>query len=421
MSKKTIWRSLFASLILGGVIVYAVIYLRNEQALADNQARILALLEGFRYREARLVLETQGAPFFQRYGPLASRVFRLANSHHQAKIVLGSKPSKQDPEEWDLQRVLLQLEGPQWQDQVEYGLVLAKRSRPQQEQVYEALVRGSLARLNAGEATQWVQAWKQLKGDIRCDLAEASILEFSDHGEEALESMQKRALNLTQPSPEIQARAGSLFFSLNKPSQAVGHLNRALELLPDQPDWQLTLAKSLDLLGQSEQALALLEKILATNPNNREAIAERGRQLLLAGKATLALPDLAKVIEMDQGNVDAAEHYRRALFEIGEVDQAKQWAIKIEKMRADQTRLSAIFQLQLPIRPQDPDLMTEAAGIFLRAGQPKSALEWAKKALAIDPNHSVANSLLAGYYEATGNPGLATIHKKLAPAQGTSK
>ena len=65
--------------------------------------------------------------------------------------------------------------------------------------------------------------------------------------------------------------------------------------------------------------------------------------------------------------------------------------------------------------------MTEAAGIFLRGGQPKSALVWAKKALAIDPNHRVANSLLAGYYEATGNPGLAAIHKKFVPTPGGPK
>ena len=421
MSKKNLWLSLFASLILGGVIVYVAIYLRNEQALVASQSRILALLDGFRYREAQLHLMAEGPLFIQRNGLLASRVFRLANNPHQAKIVLGTKPSKQDQEEWDLQRVLLQLEGPQWQDQLEYALVVGSQNINHQGQIYEAIVRGSLARLNASEANQWVQAWKQLKGDIRCDLAEASLHEFTDHAEDALESLQKRALKLSPPSPEIEAWAGTLLFSLNKPSQAAWHLNRALEQLPDQPDWELTLAKTLDLLGQSEQALALLEKILATNPQNREAVAERGRQLLLAGKASLALADLAKVLEFDPGNVDAAEHYHRALFEVGDEAQAKQWAKKLEKMRTDQARLNAIFQMQLPLRPNDPDLMTEAAGIFLRGGQPKSALVWAKKALAIDPNHRVANSLLAGYYEATGNPGLAAIHKKFVPTPGGPK
>ncbi len=421
VSKKYLYPTLLASLILGGFIVFGAQYFRNEHELVASQTRIIALLEGLRYREAWLDLKLHGTKLIQRNGPLASRVFRLANDLHQANIVLGSTPIDKDQGEWDLQRVLLQLEGPQWQDQLEYAMVLARQHKNQQGQIYESLVRGSLARKNTKDAHQWVIAWKQLEGDIRCDLAEASLHEFTGQGEEALESLQKRALSLAPPSPEIEARAGALFFNMNKPGQAVWHLTKSLELLPDQPDWQLTLAKSMDLLGQSEQALALLEKIIAINSKNMEVVAERGRQLLLAGQASQAIPDLAKVLENDPGNVDAAEHLQRALFEMGEEAKAKQWAKKIEKMRTDQRRLNAIFQMLLPLRPEDPDLMTEAAGIFLRAGQPKSALVWAKKALGIDPNHSVANSLLAGYYEATGNPGLAAIHKKIAPTKGAQK
>ncbi len=402
----------FASLLLGGVL-FLLWKFSNERAQATTEAKILQLLNGFCYRQARITLLEQNSTFILSHSPLAAAIFRLNNDPDSANKALALPHSGQQQKDWDLQQVLLRLESPKWKDQLDYALFLSNQHPALKNQIMEAIVRGCMARMDPLAAGQWISQWKRQGGDIRCQMAEASLHEFTDNREEALEILERLSQTSQICSPEIEAKAGSILLALNKPDKAIVYLNKALEVLPDQPDWILQKAKTLDLLGQTDLAMELLDKVLGNHAEDPEVFAERGKLLLQSGNAVLALTDLEKALALEPGNVIAAENYRKALFETGNEIRAGEWKKKVEKMRAEQERLNTIFQKELPHRPQDANLMAEAAGIFLRSGHPKSALIWAKKALEIDPNCGAANLLLAGYYEAIGNPGLSAEHKRL--------
>ncbi len=393
-------------------------FIDKEQNEAAIEAEILNLLETYCYRKARITLLDQNPNFIKSHSPLASAVFRLNNDLEAAQKALSLPHSNQQQKAWDFQQVLIRLESPKWRDQLDYALFLAQQNPVLYDQTMEAIVRGCMARIEPLVAGQWIERWKRQSKDIRCQMAEATLQEFTDHKEESLEILEQLIRSLKKCAPEIEAKAGSILLALKKPDQAINHWNKALEALPDQADWILEKAKTLDLLGKTDQALTLLDFILTNYAELPEAFAERGKLLLQSGKAEIALPDLEKALALDPSNVIAADNFRKALFETGNEIRAGEWKVKVEKMRSEQERLDTIFQKELPLRPQDANLMAEAAGIFLRSGHPKSALIWAKKALTVDPNCLAANSLLAGYYEAIGNPGLAAEHKRLIPHPG---
>ena len=405
---------LCAPIFLAGA-VFALWSHFQERSRSDCEAKILQLLDDYCYRQAHITLLNQENNFIGSNPPLAARVFRLNNDAVSANKALALPHTKKQEKDWDFQQVLLRLESPKWKDQLDYALFLSQQDPSLANQIMESLIRGCMARMEPLIAGQWIEQWKKQNGDIRSLVAEATLHEYTDHLEDALEILERITATAKTCSPEIEAKAGSILLSLNKPDQAFKHWAKALETLPDQPDWILETAKTMYLLGQTEKSLDLLNELLEKPTPGPDAFAERGKQLLQSGKAVLALPDLEKALALEPSNVIAAENYRKALFETGDEMRAGEWTKKVEKMRSEQERLNTIFQKELPAQPQDANLMAEAAGIFLRSGHPKSALLWAQKALAVDPVCVAANSLLAGYYEAIGNPGLSAEHKRLIP------
>jgi Zn-dependent protease with chaperone function len=113
--------------------------------------------------------------------------------------------------------------------------------------------------------------------------------------------MLARLVQLDPSNPQLQLQLGTLYFTRNKPQEAVNHLERALKLDPDNPEilnnlaWVLATSKERSVF-QPERALALAAKAAASSRESHilDTLAEahyvngQAREALAAAEEALA-------------------------------------------------------------------------------------------------------------------------------------
>ncbi len=113
--------------------------------------------------------------------------------------------------------------------------------------------------------------------------------------------MLARLVQLDPSNPQLQLQLGTLYFTRNKPQEAVNHLERALKLDPDNPEilnnlaWVLATSKERSVF-QPERALALAAKAAAGSRESHilDTLAEahyvngQAREALAAAEEALA-------------------------------------------------------------------------------------------------------------------------------------
>ncbi len=166
---------------------------------------------------------------------------------------------------------------------------------------------------------------------------------------------------------------------------------RALELSPDLPEAHAARAFALFQLGRLEEAADEFRTAIATDPHLGEARYFYGRQCFQESKFTEAahwFEESARVQE------DSAARFFAA--------QALEAAGCSEEARAAYARALEVAESHLALNPDDPRTATMRAVALCRLGRLEEGLEWARRALEIDPEDAGVRYNVACLYALEG-------------------
>ena len=186
----------------------------------------------------------------------------------------------------------------------------------------------------------------------------------------------------------------------------------ALDRDPGFADAYNNLGLLLEARGEQQAAAKCFESAAAAAPQHVEAQVNLARQLLLAGKPSQALEAFEMVLALDAAL--PAVHFGRgrcleALNKPGQAETAYRQAIALRADYAEAlgklgallikgsraTEAAEIFRRGQDLHPNDPKLSANLAKVLEALDDLEGAEVAAKKALALDPNSSTAQFVLA--------------------------
>jgi len=250
--------------------------------------------------------------------------------------------------------------------------------------------------------------------------------------------------------PESAALAFNLAYALwaseKDGARAIELFADAVRLEPDNPRFRYYLALALEASGDANAARQALEKAIEIDPGHFDALAMLGHLALgggdlsaasaFAGRCVAAQPtradgwqlkgqvalfqldaaaaakSLRQALDLAPDDVDTrvslaqaalmqgrARHARELLLQAVVQDPSHDgalsmlgWACAAEN---DAPAAATAFERARTRNPENPDAWAGGACICLANGQKESALQWADRALAIDPTHAIASLVKA--------------------------
>jgi serine/threonine protein kinase/Flp pilus assembly protein TadD len=204
-------------------------------------------------------------------------------------------------------------------------------------------------------------------------------------------------------------------------SEAVGYFRTALALRPESPGAWLNLGTALDDAGRPDEALAAHERAIRLNPGYAAAHNNRGTVLFKKGQREAAIAAYREAIRLEPDHFLAHYNLGKALFENGAPAEAATIARKAVRLRptdaAAQHNLGTILggtaaldeaeaahREAIRLKPDDPANHNGLGSLLCnRRGDVDGALKAFRRAIAIDPNYSLAHENLASAFYRRGD------------------
>ncbi len=171
---------------------------------------------------------------------------------------------------------------------------------------------------------------------------------------------------------ESQQEAGNLYGRLREWEAAVAAYRRALASQPkDAAALRRLLVSALLEQGKNAEAAVELDELLRLNPEDSEALASRAFLRMASGKAgdaALAIEAFRKLTGKHPQNASYRYQLARALRESGQASEGRKE-----------------LQQVLKLNPQHREALGDLASLSITSEDAGAALEYAQKALAVDP------------------------------------
>jgi tetratricopeptide (TPR) repeat protein len=400
-------------LLLGMVSVgayFAVRHWRAEYAFrAAEKAR-----QQRNFPQARVYLDQCLAvwPESSRVHFLMARVARQAGFYEEAERRLDICQRLQGPSpDVQLERALIQVQQgafaalteSQLRDQV-------AREHPAREHILEALARGCMRTFRLTSAQTCLELWLERQPDnfqalLWLGWVHEHLYEFA-HARKDYE----RALEMRPEDDEARLHLAQVLLLSGELTAACEHFASLREREPENPVIGLGLGQCLGKLGRTQEAQRLLDDLVARYPKDGPVLLERGRLALESARADQAegwLRRAAILAPRDyQTNYTLFLCYR----ELRRDGEARALEARVSSIQADLVRLHELTE-QAQAHPYDLDCRCDIGKIFLQTGDTQEGVAWLKNVLRVDPEHGEANRVLAEYYEKTGQPTLAELHR----------
>ncbi len=189
-------------------------------------------------------------------------------------------------------------------------------------------------------------------------------------------------LGLSPNNSRLRVLAGQIYFKSNKFLQSAEHFKIAADLEPNYPLINYSLAQSLQAADHYVESIEPLKKAIKQNPNSLKMIFALAIAKHKTNELSEAISDYQQILSLDSSHELAQSNLAKAYYDIGNLDQAE------------------IHYLQLAKNyPGRLDLWTSLANIKFRKNLLNEAINYAKKALILEPNDPSLNALIASYYE----------------------
>jgi Flp pilus assembly protein TadD len=284
---------------------------------------------------------------------------------------------------------------------------------PEAREIVEALSVGCLVSYRFESANGYLTKWIELEPNnsqayIWRSLARERLLGFVDARDDA-----RQAVALAPGSFEARLRlADSLMFTTEyqEAAEIYATLNRER---PDSPLAGMGLAQADAKIGRLDEAAATLDGLLARYPTDAPVLLERGRLALLAGDSLHAEAWLGRAAAVAPWDYQTNYSLLQALRQQGKNREAAAVEKHVHRIQEDSAVLRKLTE-DFRSNPYDLSLRCEIARILLAQDNAREVLDWLNGALKVDPNHRLANRMLADYYEKIGEPVRAAQYRAAA-------
>ncbi len=155
------------------------------------------------------------------------------------------------------------------------------------------------------------------------------------------------------------------------------------------------------------------EAALAIDPDQREALKELAQLDLRFGRFDQARRRLEHLAQLDPFDHEISYSYAQALRLSGHAEKARTETERAARLRKEHEQ---IVQLRFNIvkDPNDVQSRYQVARWMFEHGHADEGLKWAREILRANPHHTEIHRVLAEYYAAHGDPGLANYHRSMA-------
>ena len=217
-------------------------------------------------------------------------------------------------------------------------------------------------------------------------------------------------------TPFLHHNLGVVHQRRNRQQEAIGEFERSLELEPDQPLTRALLGSSYLSLGRVEDAARELERAETSLPDDpgviellSRALARQGRFLEATTKysrlARLRPDDPEVAFRLGQLYQSVTEWSFQRLAEAApESARVYQAAAQNSLMRGDLDRAAQSYRLAIETAPGMPDLRLSLAGVYLRQGKYREALDAVNEELRLVPANAGARQLKGQLEARLANP-----------------
>jgi tetratricopeptide (TPR) repeat protein len=295
---------------------------------------------------------------------------------------------------------------------------LVDEGHPDTPLVLEALAQGYLRMYRLSNVLACVEHWLGLQRDsVPALLCRGRAWERVHAYGKAVDDY-RRVVQLDAESDEARLRLANALIegdSENKYEQATAHLEHLWGRRPNDPEVLVRLASCRANLDRTEEALRLLEALLAEHPDYEPALCGRGRLLLQQGRAAEAESWLRRAVAaLPYDHAANYALYRCLIQQPGKEVEAAALRDRLNDLEKNLTRLKAISNHEMGLRPRDPALHCELGTIMLRIGQDEYGERWLLSALQCDLQYRPAHAALADYYQRKGEETKAAHHRAQA-------
>ncbi len=163
-------------------------------------------------------------------------------------------------------------------------------------------------------------------------------------------------------------------------------------------------------VGDLDAATLDLDRALALDPSNAQVLKERAEVELRRGKFEKALPYLDRAVALDPFDVSIRYSRGTVFGRLGKSAEARAEQAAANRLRIDNDRLTTL-QYRLIHAPNDIGLQLQMARWLLDHGHASEGIRWCEKVIEQSPDNPEACRILADYYAAHGNPGLANFYR----------
>jgi adenylate cyclase len=184
---------------------------------------------------------------------------------------------------------------------------------------------------------------------------------------------------------------------------------RAVEIAPELPLAHTALGVALTLAKDFDAADASFERATAMNPRYFEAYYHHARMTFQRGLLPKAAALFEKAAEVRPEDYQVPLLLRQVYLSLGNLEKAMQTA----------RQGIAIAQQHLAHSPNDARAIYLASGSMIQLGMYKEAVEWAERALRIDPQDPIINYNVACCYAQAGEQEKAMDCLEKARRSGT--
>ena len=298
-------------------------------------------------------------------------------------------------------------------------LRLCMAEREADPEVYEALVGIFLDSYRLNEAERVLDRWKRdVPDDAKLYLWRAEVDRLA-HSEDLdrLESDYREALKRDPKLLMMRLALADLLRLTRRCQEAAAHYDLYLAARPNDAAALVSAARNAQCSGDRDSASRFLTRALAQNPDDTSALMESALLDFHGGAAHEAVVKLDRAIHAAPFNAELLAHRSRALIRIGKDADASADADRVRQLVKDQAELEKAFERLLD-EPNSVALHHEIARWMFAHGKPDTGARWARKTLALDPDHIESNRLMVEYHQRRGEPGLANHYRLQAGSLG---
>jgi tetratricopeptide (TPR) repeat protein len=283
---------------------------------------------------------------------------------------------------------------------------------PEPDVILDTIARTYLLRLRYRPAFECLNYWIELQPENPKPYHLRGWTQERINNPKAAKADYERALELNPDMALARLGLAEMLLHDKQAPDALPHLERLHRQSPDDPRVQARMGICLFLQGRAEEARRLMEAAVTGLPNDSPLLIALANLNLQDGRGAEAELWARKVIADDPADTEALFVLISALQLQGRVEDATALLAELERKRVIVDRINALLRDVADSPNAKADDYAELARFLFQIGRDKLGVYWGERALERDSTNQPAHRALAEYYERTGVPLKAAVHRR---------